>query len=102
MGHLIYKLEQNPELYIVIDSPSTGHALSVLKSTHNFKDIFGKGLLVKDIERIHKSLYSDNFCSIFILSLASLMSVTEAKELKQELEKLSYHSSFVLNDPKLI
>ena len=46
LGNIIYLLEENPDLHIVIDSPSTGHAISILQSTHNFKKIFKTGLLV--------------------------------------------------------
>lgn len=98
LGNIIYLLEKDPTLHVVIDSPSTGHAISILQSTHNFKKIFKTGLLVKDIERMHKYLYAEDFLKIFILTLPTLMSVEETKDLQEELMKMNYPSEVVYND----
>ena len=39
MGKILELLMEDPELTIVLDSPSSGHALTMFESTHNFNNI---------------------------------------------------------------
>ena len=46
LGHLIDLLEKDASLSIVVDGPSSGHALTLFEAGYNFKKIFKKGLLL--------------------------------------------------------
>ena len=99
LGHVIDRLESDPDLIVVLDSPSSGHALTMLQATHNFKEIFGTGLLVKDIDRMHNFLLEKNNLKTNILTLPSLMAVSEAIDLKESIEKLNYKEiDIILNN----
>lgn len=47
LGNIIDELEQNPELVIVLDSPASGHALTMFESSSNFKKFFAPDLSLK-------------------------------------------------------
>ena len=59
LGHIIEKLQNDPDLHIVMDSPSSGHAITMFESSHNFKEMFGKGMIVDDINRMHQFIYDE-------------------------------------------
>ncbi len=86
LGHLIDELEKNPELIVVLDSPASGHALTMFESSSNFKKIFRAGMIVKDIDRMHAFLASKNALKTVIVSLATELAMNEAQDLKKELE----------------
>jgi anion-transporting ArsA/GET3 family ATPase len=67
LGHLIDELEKDPTLVIVLDSPASGHALTMFESTSNFKTIFKTGLVVKDIDRMQTN--STTICWTQMLTL---------------------------------
>ncbi|MDD0854191.1 ArsA-related P-loop ATPase [Halobacteriovorax sp. GB3] len=96
LGHMIDLLESDPDLTIVLDSPSSGHALTMLESPFNFKDMFGSGLIVEDIMRMERFIAGDNNFSISILSLPSLMAVTEAVELQKSIQSLGFKDTNVI------
>ena len=87
LGHYIKSLEDDPELVIVLDSPSTGHARSMFESTKNFKDIFKLGVLVDDINKMNRFLFSSEDVKIIVSSIASEMSLQEALELESYLSE---------------
>ena len=82
LGHYIKELENDPDLIIVLDSPATGHAKSMLEATYNFKEIFKAGVLVQDIHRMHDFLHQSENVRSIICSLPTEMSLQEAGELK--------------------
>ena len=99
LGHYIKELENDPELVIVLDSPATGHAKSMIEATYNFKDIFRAGVLVQDIHRMHHFLHDENNVKCIICSLPTEMSLQEASELKNfMLEKNIENTSILLNN----
>ncbi len=99
LGHIINKLESDPDLTIVLDSPSSGHAMTLFEASHNFKEIFKTGLIVQDIERMHQFIYGQNRLKTIILALPSAMAVQEGKELSLKLTKLNIPSlHLALND----
>jgi arsenite-transporting ATPase len=99
LGHIIDLLEEDPDLTIVLDSPSSGHALTMFESSHNFKEIFGSGLLVEDIKRMHRFIYGENVLKTFIISLPTRMALQESKEVIQHLRDLKFEETFlVAND----
>lgn len=99
LGHYIKNLENDPDLVIVLDSPATGHAKSMIEATYNFNEIFRAGVLVKDIQRMHNFLHNENNVKCIICSLPTEMSLQEASELKSFMtEKNIKNTSILLNN----
>ena len=102
LGHLIDELETNPTLVIVLDSPASGHALTMFESSSNFKTIFKSGLIVKDIDRMHRFLKGAKNLKTHVITLATELSLSEANDLKQELDNnlpdTEAHSDLIVND----
>lgn len=102
LGHIIDELEKDPELIIVLDSPASGHALTMFESSSNFKKIFRAGMIVKDIDKMHSFLGGKNALKTIIVSLATELAMNEAKDLKTELETHTtgpdLHVNVVVND----
>ncbi len=96
LGHVIDLLEDDPTLTIILDSPSSGHAMTMFESSHNFKEIFGSGLLVEDINRMHRFIYADNSLKNYIVSLPTKMALNESKEVKEHLQDLNFKNTEVL------
>lgn len=88
LGHVLDRLEKDPELHIVLDSPASGHTLSMFESTHNFHDMFKSGILADDIKRMHGWLSDPGFMRINVVSLPTKMAVQEGLELSTQLEEL--------------
>lgn len=97
-GHLIEMLRNDPELIIVMDSPSSGHALTMFESSFNFMEMFKSGLIVEDIKKMHEFLYEKESLQTSILALPTLMATQESTELKDQLEDLHVPSQILLND----
>ncbi len=85
LGNIINLLENDPELTIVLDSPSSGHALTMLESPANFKEMFKTGLIVEDIEKMQRFLFEEENLLLITTSLPSQMATTEAIELGKDL-----------------
>lgn len=99
LGHIIDLLEDDPDLTIVLDSPSSGHALTMFESSHNFKEIFGSGLLVEDIKKMHEFIYKKDVLKNYIVSLPTKMSLQESKEVIGHLKGLKFDDTYlVVND----
>ncbi len=86
LGNILDELEKDPTLTIVLDSPASGHALTMFESSSNFKKIFRAGLIVKDIEKMHKFLAKPNHLKTLIVTLANELAMNEAQDLKKELD----------------
>ena len=82
LGHYIKELEDNPDHYIVLDSPASGHAMSMISSLNNFKEIFKLGVLVEDINRMNNFLKTKGNTKVIISSIPTEMSVEEGLDLK--------------------
>ena len=87
LGHLIDKLEKNPKLHIVLDSPSTGHALTLFRSIDYFLEIFKTGHLTDDLKKMSEFINGDKI-ETWILSLPEPLPITEAIELTEKLSPL--------------
>ncbi|MCY4524921.1 MAG: hypothetical protein OXB84_09285 [Halobacteriovoraceae bacterium] len=99
LGDLLDRLDKDPELILVLDFPSTGHAMTLFESLTNFKDIFGIGMIVEDIKRMHKIMISENFLKPFIISLPTSMAFHEAMELELYLKGTSFKNcDLIMND----
>ncbi len=105
LGHIIDELEKNPNRVIVLDSPASGHALTMFESSSNFKKIFRAGMIVKDIERMHKFLTNPSHLKTTIVSLPTELSLNEARDLERELNNnesgMDFHLNFIINDSYL-
>ena len=89
LGHLIDLLENDPELHLIVDSPSSGHALTMFEASHNFKEMFVSGKIVEDINRMHNFLYSQENVQVKIVGLPTLMALQESEELKKSIQQLN-------------
>jgi arsenite-transporting ATPase len=102
LGHLISELEQDPSLVVVLDSPASGHALTMFESTSNFKTIFNTGLVVKDIDKMQEFLKGPNNLKTHVVTLATELSLSEAEDLKNELDNnlpdTEAHCDLIVND----
>lgn len=102
LGHLISELEKDPSLVIVLDSPASGHALTMFESTSNFKTIFKNGLMVKDIDAMQSFLRGANNLKTHVITLATELSLSEAADLKNELDNnlpdTEAHCDLIVND----
>ena len=83
LGHIIKELEDNPNKTIVIDSPASGHSMSMLSALTNFKEIFGIGLLVEDIHRMTAFMRNPKLTKVIVNTIPTEMSLEEGKELEQ-------------------
>lgn len=92
MGKVLSLLDQDPDLYIVLDAPASGHALTMLEATKNFSEIFESGSLFEDTKLMLKYLTDKNFFHITVLSLPTQMALNEAKDLKQSVKDINNFS----------
>jgi arsenite-transporting ATPase len=83
LGHYIKELEDNPDHYIVLDSPASGHAMSMMSSLTNFKEIFKLGVLVDDIDRMNNFLKTPGNTKVFVSAIPTEMSVEEGLDLQK-------------------
>lgn len=91
IGQILHFLEEDPELTVVLDSPSSGHALTMLEATKNFHNIFQSGILHNDTTWMLNSLIKPDFLKINIITLPTQLALNEAVELDssiQNIEKL--------------
>jgi arsenite-transporting ATPase len=100
LGHIIHLLENDPELIVVFDSPSSGHALTMLRSSYNFSEIFKSGVLYEDTQKMITSLNKEDFIGLIVMAIPTSMALKEAKELSQELLNISnnFSSKVILNN----
>lgn len=90
LGHIIDELDKNPDYIFVLDAPSTGHTLSLFESTMNYRRIFGRGVLVDDIDKINDFLFDEHLVSFEIVSIPTELALEESVELKVSLAKLGF------------
>ena len=99
LGQMIDLLENDPTLHLVVDSPSSGHALALFETTDLWFTIFKKGLLVDDIKRMQNFLNDENNLKVTIITLPTQMSLEESSELKQKLEQKNIKNlNLIIND----
>jgi len=89
LGQILELLNNDPELIYVLDSPSSGHALTMLEASHNFRDIFESGIVFDDTKKMIDLLFDKNFLKVNILTIPTLMAVNESVELNDSLQKIT-------------
>ena len=88
LGRILEFIHVDPELIVIIDSPSSGHALTMLEATHNFSEIFQSGIIFDDTKKMIDLMFGENFLQVNIVTLPTQMSVQESLELNQNLQKI--------------
>lgn len=90
MGKMLEMIhESKDQKIIVLDAPASGHALTMLEATQNFRDIFQSGLVFEDASKMIKKLYDPNHTALRIITLPTELSLQEALELKSSISKFS-------------
>ncbi|MBT4790149.1 MAG: hypothetical protein HON90_01135 [Halobacteriovoraceae bacterium] len=89
MGKILEMLVKDPTLTAVLDSPSSGHALTMLESTQNFNSIFKDGIIHEDTNLMLKELQTQDFFKLNIIALPTLLALHEAIELKTSIKNLA-------------
>lgn len=87
LGKVLEMGKDNPRLIVVLDAPASGHALTMVESTTNFKQIFESGVIFEDTGKMLSRLNDPEYTKIHVVSLPSLMSWQEAQELKAGLRE---------------
>lgn len=87
LGKVLEMGHQDPSLIVVLDAPASGHALTMVESTTNFKQIFESGIIFEDTGKMLALLNDENYTKIHIISLPSPMSWQEAIELRSGLKE---------------
>jgi len=85
MGKLWYSLTQDkngPDV-VVLDSPATGHSVSLLNAPMNFKRITRMGPVYRDSSAMAEFLADPKFTGIVLASLPEEMSIQETLELQK-------------------
>lgn len=88
LGQLLELLVEDPELTIVLDSPSSGHAQTMLESTKNFNEIFQSGIVYEDTKKMLDLITKKDFTKVNIISLPTLLALHEAEELQDSLHQM--------------
>lgn len=101
LGYLLDKiLKDNKDLIVVLDSPATGHTLTMFESLYHFKEIFNTGVLVDDINKILKHLSQEDILKLVICTVPTRMAIHEGAELKENLIKINskWNPQLIINN----
>ncbi len=98
LGHILEMIHTDPQLTVVLDAPASGHALTMMEATQNFREIFQSGAVFEDTEKMLSKLYDRSHTAIRILTLPTELALAEAEELRASLQQLAeFDSKIVLN-----
>ncbi len=89
VGKILEMLHADPQLIIVLDAPASGHALTMMEATSNFREIFQSGLVFEDTEKMLAKLYDPQHTGVRIMTLPTTLAMQEALELKEAVHKLA-------------
>jgi len=99
LGQALELLEADKSLVFVLDSPASGHAVTMIEATSNFGQIFGTGLVFEDTNKMLSRLNDPHYAKVVIAALPSQMSWQESIELKTSLgERTPISCDIVLNN----
>lgn len=87
LGKILEMGNDNPRLIAILDAPASGHALTMVESTTNFKQIFESGVIFEDTGKMLARLNDPEYTKIHVISLPSIMSWQEAIELRSGLKE---------------
>jgi anion-transporting ArsA/GET3 family ATPase len=80
LGKLIVNVQNNSNEIIIIDGPSSGHAISILQSPHSFAKMFLSGALKEDLSGIMKFLCDQNHFQVINIAIPTKLSAEESQE----------------------
>jgi anion-transporting ArsA/GET3 family ATPase len=90
MGKMLEIIHESQDKKILIlDAPASGHALTMLEATKNFREIFQSGLVFEDTNKMIKKLYDPQHTCVRIITLPTELSLQEAIELKDSIRLLA-------------
>ena len=97
MGKIWY--ETRNYATVIVDMPSTGHAITLFRAFRSWADIFEASPIARDSEQIEEVLSDAKLAGHILLALPEEMPLTESEELETELEKLypGFAHAFVVN-----
>lgn len=99
LGQILEYLVDDPNLIVVLDSPSSGHALTMLESTKNFNDIFQGGVIYEDTKLMLDTMKNPSFTKINILTLPTQLAINESIELQNKIKELEdYETGIFCNN----
>lgn len=99
LGQALELLEKDKSLVFVLDSPASGHAVTMIEATSNFGQIFGSGLVFEDTNKMLNRLNDPHYAKVVIAALPSQMSWQESIELKASLkERTPIEADIILNN----
>ena len=93
LGDILDQLQSNPELTIVLDSPSSGHAITMLESARNYGEIFRSGIIFNDIQKMLEFIKEEDRLQVNICTLPTEMAIAESLELKNYIKTLEIENS---------
>lgn len=96
LGKILEMGKEKPNLIVVLDAPASGHALTMVESTTNFREIFESGVVFDDTVKMLGKLNDPEYTKIHVVSLPSLMSWQEALELRKGLHERTPVSAEIL------
>lgn len=102
LSAILKRLNDEKDLHIVLDLPSTGHALTMFEAPHNFSTMFEKGSLFDDLKKIKNHLFNPHFTELIICSLPSELAYSEALELSENLHSLDLKKLTIIFNNSLL
>ena len=102
LGQLLEILIDEPKKIIVLDSPSSGHALTMLESTKNFNQIFQDGIIYQDTNLMLDTMKKPNFTKINIVTIPTQLAINESLELKTKIQELEDYDVEILCNNSLM
>ena len=87
LGKILELGKDEPDLIVALDAPASGHALTMIESTTNFRNIFESGIVFDDTSKMLARLNDPEYTKIHVVSLPSQMSWQEAIELRASLRE---------------
>jgi anion-transporting ArsA/GET3 family ATPase len=89
MGRILETIEESQrKKIIVLDSPSSGHAMTMLESAKNFNELFSSGVIYEDTKKMLTVLEDPSIVKVNVIALPTLMALNEGKELKRDILKI--------------
>lgn len=97
LGKIWHEAKQHDR--VIVDMPSTGHAVAMFQSTENFARLFTGGPIQKDASAMLDTFHDPNFTGHLVVALPEEMPLIEALELNSLLGRFFPENpcGFVLN-----
>lgn len=92
----IRELLKEPDLFIILDAPATGHALTAFESLSTFKSIFNQGIVFDDIEKLFNTVFSRETLVIALSTPEKLVDL-ETKDFIQQLAEKNIPAKKIFN-----